>query len=285
MKKFTIILLLLFVMAGCSGNAQEKPKRYEVKSGIVEYVTTTTGKVMGSTISGSGTESLYFKDWGAVELKETESSQTTTMKIFGKEKTETKNTHTLNKLENGKSYSVDFENEQITVATDMAMDMIKNFQPNGDADEVGESMLESMGGKKIGTEKILGYSCDVWELLGGKQWIYKGVMLKMEMTTLGIKTVTEASSAKFDVSVADSHFKLPDFPIQKTESFLNNDEFQNELNNDEMNESMDKMQNLSFEEWKKMVIEGDPEMKNVSDEELRQSYDMMKKMLKMRKGK
>jgi hypothetical protein len=285
MKKFTIILSLLFAMAGCTGNAQNKLKRYNVKSGIVEYVTTTSGKVMGSTVSGSGTEKLYFKDWGAVELKETESSQTTSMKIFGKGKAETKNSHTINKLDNGESYTVDFDKKQIYAGRDMVMDMSKNFQPNGDAGEMGESMLESMGGKKIGNEKFLGYSCDVWELLGGKQWIYKGVMLKMEMTTLGIKSLTEATSAKFDVSVADSHFKLPDFPIQKTESFLNTDEFKNEMDTDEMNEGMDKMQNLSFKEWKKMVIEGDPEMKNTSDEELRQSYDMMQKMLKLRKGK
>ena len=285
MKNLILLFLLSFLIPSCSGNAQDKLKRYDVKSGIVEYVTTTSGKVMGSTISGSGTEKLFFKDWGTVELKETELSQTTTMKIFGRGKTESENTHTLNKLDNGESYSVDFDKKQISVGKDMAMEMIKNFQPNGDAGEVGESMLESMGGKKIGTENFLGYSCDVWSLLGGKQWIYKGVMLKMEMTTLGIKTVTEATSAKFDISVADAHFKLPDFPIQKTESLLNTDKFKNEMDTDEMNEGMDKMQNLSFKEWKKMVIENDPEMKNTSDEELRQSYDMMQNMLKLRKGK
>jgi hypothetical protein len=33
-----------------------------------------------------------------------------------------------------------------------------------------------------------------------------------------------------------------------------------------------------------LVREGDPEMKDASDEELRYSYDMMQKMLKLRKG-
>ena len=53
---------------------------------------------------GSGTENLYFKDWGALELKETTSEQTTTMKFFGTEKVETTSTHVINKLDNGESY-------------------------------------------------------------------------------------------------------------------------------------------------------------------------------------
>ncbi len=283
MKSLTIILTLLFAMASCFGNTQNELKRYDVKSGIVEYVTTTSGKVMGSTISGKGTEKLFFKDWGALELKETELSQTTTIKFFGKGKTETENSHAINKLDNGESYFVDFDKKQIYASRDMAMDMTEAFQPDGDAGEVGESMLKKMGGEKVGTEKFLGYNCDVWTLLGGRQWIYKGVMLKMEITTLGIKTVTEATIAKFDVSVGDTHFKLPDFPIQKTESYMSNDDYQ--VDSKEMKEGMDVMQNLSFTEWKKMIIEGDPEMQNASDEELRQSYDMMQKMIKLRKKK
>jgi len=128
--------------------------------------------------------------------------------------------------------------------------------------------------KKWETESVLGHSCEVWDVMGAKQWLYKGgVMLKMEVTVLGIKTITEATSAKFDVSVPDANFKLPDFPIQKMEGFMNNDEFDNEL--DEMDAEMDKIQNLPFEEWKKMATK--------NDEELRQTYNMIQKMIKMRK--
>lgn len=283
MKKLSLFLSLLVVLVSCTGNSQNTPKRYDIKSGIVDYKTTITGKVMGSKISGSGEEHLYFKDYGALEVKEATSSQTSVMKFFGKEKKETKDEHSLSKLDNGKSYSVDFKNKQITVRQDPMMDI--NKQSNSNASDDGKNMLESMGGKKIGQEKFMGYDCEIWEIMGGKQWIYKGVKLKMDMNVMGMNTITEATSAKFDISVADSYLKLPDFPIQKTESFLNNEDFQDELNSDEVKEGMEVMKNLSFEEWKKMVIEGDPEMKNMSDEELRQSYDMMQKMLKMNKGK
>ena len=282
MKNLSILFSLLLAMSGCNGNAQNKLKRYDVKSGIVEYVTTTTGKVMGSTINGSGTETLYFKDWGALELKESVLSQTTTMKFLGNSSTETEDSHTMVKLDNGESYSVDFNKKKIYASRDMAMDMIMANQPNADAGEVGESMLVSMGGEKTGTEKFLGYTCDVWEIMDGIQWIHKGLMLKMEMTVLGITTKTEATSVKLDASVPDANFDLPDFPVQETENFMSNDDFQ--YDSDEMEEGMEMMQDLSFEEYKQMVREGDPEMKDASDEELRQSYDMMQKMLKLRSG-
>ena len=140
-----------------------------------------------------------------------------------------------------------------------------------------------MGGKKIGDEKFLGYTCEIWDVMGAKQWMYKGTVLKLEMTVMGIKTVKEAVSAKFNVSVADKHFKLPDFPIQKEAGYRDNEEFEEDLN--EMNAAMDKLEKMSFEEWKKVAIAEDEEMKQMSDEELRQNYDMIQKMIKMRKGK
>ncbi len=124
-----------------SDKQETKLKRYEVKSAIVAYKTTISGKVMGSTISGSGTESLYFKNWGDLELKEAQSSQTTHSKFFGKEKKETTETHTMSKLDNGKSYHVDFDRKKILLRRDMAMEMTKAFA-DGDVNQTGKQMLE-----------------------------------------------------------------------------------------------------------------------------------------------
>ncbi len=280
MKKINILLSLIIVLTSCSGNSQNKLKRYDVKSAIIQYNTTTSGKTFGSTIKGSGTESLYFKDWGAVELIEEQSTQTTVTKIFGRGKTTTTNTHTVKKLDNGENYLANFDKKTTYLTRDLGMDMMK--QSNTDAGEAGKSMLESMGGKKIGNEDFMGYNCEVWSVPGGKQWMYKGVVLKLQMKMLGITTVKEATSVKINVSVPDSNFKLPDFPIQKMDGYMNNDEFNNEL--EEMDANMGKIQNLSFEEWKKMATKNDEEMKVMSDEELHQTYDMIQKMIKMRKG-
>ncbi len=280
MKKLSIILSLAVVLISCNGKSQNTLKRYNVKSGIVGYETIITGKVMGSKISGSGVEYLYFKNWGALELKETQSSQTTTIKFFGKEKIEKTSTHVINKLDNGESYLADLDKKTITVGRDPMMDLMK--QSNTNASDAGKNMLESMGGKKVGTESVLGHSCEIWDVMGAKQWIYKGVTLKMEVTVLGIKTVTEATNAKFDVSVADTNFKLPDYPIQQQEGFMDNQEFEGEMG--EMDNKMDELSKLSFEEWKAMATKNDPEMKEMSDEELHQTFDMIQKVIKMRQG-
>lgn len=296
MKNIFLSLFLLLFITSCKGNenksadsltvqseSQEKKlKRYEVKSGIVTYKITISGGVLGGTVTGSGTENLYFKDWGALELIEEKSTQTTTMKIFGKKSTETTNTHTMGKLDNGESYHVDFDSKTIFLRRDMAMDLTKAFHPNADASDVGKGMLEGMGGKKTGNEVIKGYNCEIWDIGGAKQWIYKGVPLKVEVSVMGIKTVKEAIKADFNTVISNDNFKLPNYKIQKEEGFLNNAEFKDEI--EDMDANMDKMSNMSFQEWKKLATANDEEMQEMSDKELRQTYDMMQKMIKVRKG-
>jgi len=200
--------------------------------------------------------------------------------MFGKTSTETVSTHVINKLDNGESYLADFDKKMIYVGRDPMMDIFK--QSNSDVGEAGKSMLESVGGKIIGTESIVGYSCDIWDVNGAKQWMYKGVVLKLDMKVFGIRTLTEATSAKFDVTVASGNFELPDFPIQKEEGYMNNSEFEDEM--DDMDDNMDQISKLSFEEWKTLATENDAEMQAMSDEELRETYDMIQKMIKMRKS-
>lgn len=281
MNKLNLLLLIVVALFSCKSNSQNQLKRYDVKSGIITYETTISGKILGGSVTGSGTEKLFFKDWGSLELREEISSQKTTIKIFGTEKVESSSIHNIKKLDNGESYLADFDKEIIYVTRDLAMDMVK--ETNSDAGEVGKTMLESMGGKIVGNEKYQGYNCDIWSIMGGKQWMHKGVMLKLEVSIMGIKTVTEATSIKLDVAVAESNFKLPDFPIEKTDGYLDNEEYEDEM--EDSDEKLEKMENLSFKEWKKMVTENDPEMKDKSDEELRQSYKMFQKFIKLRKGK
>lgn len=204
-----ISLLLLAQFSFAQANNSKKIVRYGVKSGIVEYKKTIEGKVLVSKVSGSGSQALYFKDWGNIEVQTEESSQTTKTKFFGKKSEKTTNIHTMAKLDNGMSYGVNFENKTISKRKDMAMEMVRNS--DHDAYYVGEQLLIDMGGEKVGKEEYLGYQCDKWKIPGGYQLMYKGVILKFDMKVLGIRTLQEATSAKFDIDVPDKFFKLPDF--------------------------------------------------------------------------
>ena len=66
---------------------------------------------------------------------------------------------------------------------------------------------------------------------------------------------------------------------------LNGEEYEESM--EDMKANMDKLSKMSFEEWKKLALadKEDEEMQNMSDEELRKTYDMMQQMIKMRKGK
>jgi len=290
MKKILLILILATSLNSCKGNEtkiadslvvnsnkqETKLKRYEVKSAMVTYETTTSGKVMGSTVTGSGTESLYFKNWGDVERKETQSNQTTKTNIFGKKSTQTTKQHTMSKLDNGKSYSVDFKNKKIFLQRDMAMEMNKMFA-DGDVNKTGKQMLEGMGGEIIGQETILGYNCDIWSVMGGKQWIYKGLPLKIEVSIMGISTVTKATSAKFNVNVADKYFKLPNFTIEEMEGYQDDETYTEDKV--EMKKQAQKMKNMTYTEYKAMVLKEDSEAAEMSDEEMQQSYKIFKAMM------
>jgi len=296
--KHIIYLLGIFLISGhyaCQSNSQDKSrnlsqntiidvdnnstlKRYHVKSGIVKYKTRIKGKVMGSTIEGSGTQELYFKNWGDTELKKTEEKKVTHINIFGQKKTEVENTKTIDKLDNGKSYTVDEKNKVIYVRQDPAMNMMKNMKQE-DVSAAGESMLKSLGGKKIGTGKILGYTCDIWKIPGGKQWIYKGVPLKLEMTLMGITTTNEAVEAKFNVSVPDKYFDLPNYPVQQTPGF------QNDPNQTkDMKQGAAQIRKMSFKQYKEMLQKNDPEaFKNMSENDMKMSYRLMQKMAQQMK--
>jgi len=197
--KLLAVLLIGFGLTTLSAET----KRYEVKSGIIEYTITLSGNMMGMKMQGSGTAKIAFKEWGNVELH-SEESQTNTMGMKEHDKQ-------MTKIENGKVYNVDFDQK---VIYELSVDALANSEDK-DLVKTGKEMLISMGGKKIGDEKFMGYACEVWEMMKVKVWLHKGVMLKSEADIMGIKNTTVATKIKLDISVPDDAFKLPNYPIQK----------------------------------------------------------------------
>ncbi|MDM8159017.1 hypothetical protein QUH73_04200 [Labilibaculum sp. K2S] len=182
-------------------------KRYNVESGIVHYETS----IFGPYVNGSGTEDLYFKKWGALEMSFEDKSETITIvNVNGVEESTTTNARSAYKIDNEKLYSVDYKNSIIYTKEDPLIDYMR--QNNLDALEAAKETMVSMGGMQLDNEKILGCDCEVWDLLGVKEWIYKGVTLKVVSHMAGITVIKEATSVKFEVSVADSYFELPNFP-------------------------------------------------------------------------
>ena len=209
-KVFAVLLLLTVSITSLLADG----KRYHVKSGIIEYKIDGGGSFLGMGSKTTGTQKTIFKDWGNVELIEEKSSSTT----MGK----TDTIHTMTKIDHGKVFTVDFK-RKIIIQQDPAI--LKQMQ-NKDMSKMGKDMMQSMGGKKIGDEKFLGYNCEIWELMGSKTWLYKGVPLKTESNIMGMKHNITATKAKFGVSLSNSDFKLPNFPVKTMDQLI-----QSEMNN------------------------------------------------------
>ena len=114
--------------------------------------------------------------------------------------------HTLVKIEKGSVYSVDFDQKLIT-----KIPLEKFFQSS---QELGEYTIESLGAKKTGSGKVLGYECDIWESNGAKVWLYKGIMLRSVTSALGMEHTVIATDAKFNITVPKEKFILPDYPVK-----------------------------------------------------------------------
>lgn len=204
MKKIVVAVIgvsLLFAGA-------ESFKKYGVKSGKVEYKITGSGNIMGmGKIKIVGKSRLLFDDYGKIELKEESKVQQTA--VMGNVQNE--KSHTLTLQKEGTFYSADFGRKRVVKSEVPLAGSVKASGKS--AQQLGFDMLKKMGGKKVGSSQVLGYKCDIWELMGTKQCIYKGVPLSITSNIMGMQTKQIATKAEFDINIDKSSFKLPDFPV------------------------------------------------------------------------
>jgi len=198
MKFWSAVFALILAVT----TIQAETKRYETKSGIIEYTTNSSGNMMGIETKMSGTNKVIFKDWGNVELHQSNTKSV----VMGREE----NTKDTTKIENGKVYVVDYE-QKIIIEYDASKLMNTQYK---DLAKSSKELLNEMGGKKVGEASILGYDCEVWEMPMIKLWLHKGLALKTEANIMGIINTMEATNVQLDVSVSDEDLKLPDFPIK-----------------------------------------------------------------------
>lgn len=211
MKKLALIIgVFIVAFAACDKEDSSEDKNiklYQVESGIVHYTTS----ISGPNVNGSVTKDLYFKKWGAMEIEFEDKSETSSFfNRSGIEVFTTEYARLANKTDNEKIYVVDYVKKSILTKKHPLIELIR--RKDSDAQEAGKQAMIDLGGVQQANEKILGYDCEVWEMIGVKQWIYKGITLKTVSSLAGITIIEVATNIKFDVSVADSYFDLPDFP-------------------------------------------------------------------------
>jgi len=179
--------------------------KFDVKSAKVTYSIKNHMDIMGTKKDTIGKKRVIFDNNGQNTL--TETSKVSKQNIAGKK--ELKKEHTMSYFVGNSMYVVNFKSKKILRMKNPAAAMMMMA---GGKDLSPTDLMKKMGGKKIDTDKILGYTCDVWELMGTKQCLYKGVPLKIETNIMGTQ-IQIATKADFDISISKDDFKLPDFPI------------------------------------------------------------------------
>ncbi len=209
MTKIVKVSLAVVIGSSMLVAGANQMKMYDVKSGKIEYGIKGSGEIMGQKMQTIGKKRVIFDAYGAQNL--TEENKIDKQTIMGQKKV-TK-THTMSYIKKGMVYHVDFKSKRIMRMGNMGAGMAMLMGGGKDMKQTGEEMMKKMGGKKTGTDKVLGYACDVWDLMGTKQCIYKGIPLRVETDVMGIKNIEVATKAEFDISLSKDDFKLPDFSI------------------------------------------------------------------------
>ena len=210
MKTIVKISMFVALSVGVIHLQANSMKKYDVKSGKIEYTLSGSGNIMGmSQVKTLGKKKIIFDAYGVKHLEErVEVKKQTTMGD-----TQTNKTHTLVYMKDAILYHVNFKHKRIQRSENPAMQMGALFGGGKNLQESGESMMKKMGGTKVGTDTVLGYTCDVWHLMGSKQCLYKGIPLKVEVNVMGMKSTEIATSIAFNIALSEDDFTLPDFPI------------------------------------------------------------------------
>ena len=292
-KLFLIIAATFF---GFSISAQNgNYKVFPFKSGIVKYTLDGNSK---------GTHTKYFDDYGYKQADYNE-TETTVFGFTNKEKSGTI-------LIGPKVYAINYKTETVSVGVNPAYESYANSN-GANYDKLGRDAMASLGFSNTNkTEQIAGKKCEIWKGSLGIIWVWKGLALKSETTVLGISIIETAVSVKVNISIPESRFEIPegievkDIPenTNTSQSVMGSSNISNQQMSPEEKQMMEdamsgdmegmmntassnmsqeekdqilKMAKMSYPEFNKIIKQEEP---NITEEEIKQAYQMMKQMAK-----
>ncbi|MEN8137862.1 MAG: hypothetical protein ABFR62_05470 [Bacteroidota bacterium] len=177
-------------------------KRYHIKSGKVVY------KYEGKA---SGTKELYFDNWGMKEAQ----LDNMTIEVYGM----TQKTNNLVILDNKEVSVINLNTKKAYKSDSNEILKLQKINPEEkDLAKLSEQMLKDAGGNKLPNENFLGKDCDVWDIHGVKQYSWKGIPLKIEITIMGMDIKMTATEISTDINIPSSKFEVPKGVVFEKES-------------------------------------------------------------------
>ncbi len=179
--------------AGAKQAGRRVAKQFQVESGMVEYALSGTR---------SGTEVLYWDDWGERQSRCTKAS----ISIMGMTQTTDDCVISLPDI----VYTIDMKTKTAMKANNPAKAFAEGLSDK-ELEEFGRRMSENMGMKLVGTDTVAGYSCDLWrtDTLQTEACTHKGIALRTMTNMMGMTTTVTATKVDLDADVDESRFELP----------------------------------------------------------------------------
>jgi len=245
MKKIFFLVLFFFFLQNIVV-AQRKAKSFAIKSGHIEY------KLTGNTI---GTRSLWWDEYGYKSRMEEKS--VTTIKMLGI-KNEDKR-HMLTVMVGGQFWTADLIKKTGQKGKiDFYKDVLKFTEGLTEAEikKLEDDILNSFGGKRLGTGMVLGKECEIISIMGAKSWIYKGLMLKSEVKMMGIENNEIAVSFDKNINISTSKFKyLPNIEYEDISKYQQEmfGDLEIELDEEDKEDIKSTRVKYSFDKFKEVV--------------------------------
>jgi len=208
-------LWTLTILTGIAGAGEQVFKRYPVESGMIFYDINVTGTSKGFSTRTRGIARLVFDQWGARELKEEDSTETQTGDF-----NETRDIHTMTKMDHGTIYTVDFDEQTIYKTRDRALDLA--IAQKEDLSDESIRLIKEMKGVKVGTDRVAGFPCDVWKVKDQEICLYMGIPLRITIDAPNFHSERKALQVVLNRPVPPEQFRLPDLPIVVDEEYTSN---------------------------------------------------------------
>ncbi len=210
MRKLNSISILLTAIAvlfvSCSGNKSKAGSNNNETADYSSIVVTYANTVDMMGVKTTTNETI----WNDLENNR-KATYTTTETIFMGQNTKEE---TLQIEDGDWIYNINLKDKtgtkgNIKEMKEMATAMAGALALSGDLKDLKslKDFVEKSGGKMLPNETILGKECTVYELMGTKQWLYKGMVLK---ATMGEKLFMNAVKVEEDVNIPDDKFKIPE---------------------------------------------------------------------------
>lgn len=249
MKKLLSVLIVFGLFTLCAlylgknaGAISFNDKIYDFNSGYFKM--TTTGPM------NSGTEEVFIDGGGKVEARYNENTVNTP---FGIKRTDKQITYRDGNI----FYAYDPETNT-AIKRDLKKDSEEFLKGANQKDmkSFSEEMIEKMGGKKIGREKLLNGKIEadvyVFENFGTKVWYYKKFPVKTYTNMAGMEMVSEVVEMWINKPVPQDKIRLPkgvkivDAPslkeiFSRMNAAKDTPEYQEHLKADDMSDMQDSM--------------------------------------------